>query len=99
MKFATAIVAATVAAVASAQPAWNFPLRYDDVNSNGPFFLASLSYNYEVGTPNTKTFDAKSDFCIASCPQKEQRAYLASYPLKLNWYKTIRSTGRRRRRL
>ncbi|KAG0029439.1 hypothetical protein BGZ82_007959 [Podila clonocystis] len=117
MKFATAIITATVAAVASAKSAWNFPAEgpcvaactdaagksinphYDDVDSNGPFFFASLSYNYEIFTPNSNAFKIKAGLCIVSCPKKEQKAYTANHPLKRQWYLNSKSTGSRRRRL
>ncbi|KAG0260905.1 hypothetical protein DFQ27_003271, partial [Actinomortierella ambigua] len=62
-----------------------FPM-YDDVNENGPFFLESLSYNYERGTPKAITFMNKAGPCFATCPMPEQDLYRAQYPQKLAWY-------------
>ncbi|KAG0045132.1 hypothetical protein BGZ83_009607 [Gryganskiella cystojenkinii] len=116
MRFITAIVAASVAAVASAQSAYfpfspegacvaactasvgktMFPL-YDDVNENGPFFIPSLGYTYERGTPTTIQFMTAAGTCMAPCPTAELDLYRAQYPLKLKWYQANKSATLRRR--
>ncbi|KAG0200889.1 hypothetical protein BGX28_006164 [Mortierella sp. GBA30] len=71
-----------------------FPL-YNDVDENDPFFLASLAYTFERGTPTTIDFMIKAGTCMGSCPMTEQNAYRASYPLKLKWYQANKSIARR----
>ncbi|KAF9026786.1 hypothetical protein CPC16_007965 [Podila verticillata] len=104
MKFATAIVAAAVAAIANAQTAWNFPPEgacvaactntvgkaafpmYDDVNSEGPFFLVSLSYYFNVGTPQSDVRNTQRTICMLGCLDAEVEAYHKSTPVKFAWY-------------
>ncbi|KAG0019519.1 hypothetical protein BGZ81_009692, partial [Podila clonocystis] len=74
-----------------------FPL-YDDVDSTGPFFLTSLAYTFERGTPTTIAFMTQAGTCMNSCPISEQNAYRASYPGKLKWYQDNKTPALRRRR-
>ncbi|KAF9380986.1 hypothetical protein CPB97_008021 [Podila verticillata] len=115
MKFAIAIVAAAIAAVASAQTAWNFPPEgacvaactaavgksvfpvYDDVNSEGPFFFTSLSYNYDTDAssslyPVREVFRNGSEICMLGCPETEQEAYRDHYFQKFVWYHNNKSS-------
>ncbi|KAF9323702.1 hypothetical protein BG006_001231, partial [Podila minutissima] len=66
---------------------------YDDVDSNGPFFLTSLAYTFEHGTCNSRAFMTEFGMCFASCPKKEQKAHSASYVFKIQWYKDNRGNG------
>ncbi|KAG0360015.1 hypothetical protein BG005_011708 [Podila minutissima] len=75
---------------------------YDDVDSNGPFFLASLSYNnYNTGTPNTNAFMYELGNCIVYCPKKELRPTPPATPSRCSGtgHNTSKSTGPRRCRL
>ncbi|KAF9580043.1 hypothetical protein BGW38_003462 [Lunasporangiospora selenospora] len=116
MRFITAIVAAAVAAVASAQTPY-FPFSpegacvaactstvgktffalYDDVDETGPFFLTSLAYTYERGSPTTIQFMTQAGTCMTPCPTAELDLYRAQYPLKLKWYQANKSASLRRR--
>ncbi|KAI9235218.1 MAG: hypothetical protein BYD32DRAFT_421659 [Podila humilis] len=115
MKFVTAIIAAAIAAVTSAQSTWDFPAEspcvaactaavgksvfplYDDVNSEGPFFLASLSFIYDTDIssslyPIREVFRNGNDICMLGCPETEQEAYRESYFQKFVWYHNNKSS-------
>ncbi|KAG0029139.1 hypothetical protein BGZ81_004069 [Podila clonocystis] len=113
MKFAAAIIATAVAAVASAkflETPWNFPAEgpcvaactdvvgkslfrhYNDVDSNGTYFLTSLAYTFEFRTCNSRVFMAKIGICIASC-ENELEIYTTNYPLKKEWYMANKGEG------
>ncbi|KAF9430780.1 hypothetical protein BGZ94_004074 [Podila epigama] len=62
-----------------------FPF-YDDVDSTGPFFIQSLSYTFERGTPTTIDFMSQAGACMTPCPTVELDLYRAQYPGKLAWY-------------
>ncbi|KAF9926835.1 hypothetical protein FBU30_003657 [Linnemannia zychae] len=115
MRFASAVVVAAMAAIASAQSAYfpfapegpcvaactdrvgksMFPL-YNDVDENGPFFLPSLAYTYERGTPTTIQFMTEAGQCMTPCPVPELDLYRAQYPNKLKWYQANKPVLRRR---
>ncbi|KAG0233341.1 hypothetical protein BGW42_000457 [Actinomortierella wolfii] len=61
--------------------------NYNDRDEYGKYFIKSLSYTFERGTPTTIQFMTKAGMCMSSCPQPELDQYTASYPKKLVWYR------------
>ncbi|KAF9968939.1 hypothetical protein BGZ73_009008, partial [Actinomortierella ambigua] len=60
--------------------------NYDDKDEYGPYFIESLSYTFERGTPNTILFMTKSGMCMGKCPKAELDLYTNNYTPKLAWY-------------
>ncbi|KAF9918821.1 hypothetical protein BX616_005435 [Lobosporangium transversale] len=64
-----------------------FFANYNDIDEYNQYFIISLSYTFERGTPTTRDFMTKAGICMSSCPQNELDLYTADYSPKLEWYK------------
>ncbi|KAF9403021.1 hypothetical protein BGZ94_004743, partial [Podila epigama] len=64
-----------------------FP-NYNDVDEYGPYFLQSLGYTFNRGSPATIQFMSDTGMCFgrSQCSKEELDAYAANYPTKLVWY-------------
>ncbi|KAG0010799.1 hypothetical protein BGZ80_001177 [Entomortierella chlamydospora] len=60
--------------------------NYTDLDEYSPYFIESLSYTFERGSPKTTSFMTKAGMCMGMCPQEELDLYTANYPTKLEWY-------------
>ncbi|KAG0252603.1 hypothetical protein BG011_006876 [Mortierella polycephala] len=67
-----------------------FPNFSSDPNS--PYFIESLSYAHDRGTPKYTAFMTASGMCIGGCPKEEQDHYLADNEAKSDWYAANKDT-------
>ncbi|KAG0004359.1 hypothetical protein BGZ79_009503 [Entomortierella chlamydospora] len=51
-----------------------------------PYFIASLAYAHERGTPKYIAYMTETGPCIGKCPADEQALYNLDYPAKNDWY-------------
>ncbi|KAF8977577.1 hypothetical protein BGZ46_007268 [Entomortierella lignicola] len=58
-----------------------------------PYFISSLYYAHERGTPKYIAYMTKTGPCIAKCPQAEQDLYNKDYPPKNDWYLAHKNGG------
>ncbi|KAF9430296.1 hypothetical protein BGZ76_000894 [Entomortierella beljakovae] len=65
----------------------SFFANYNDKDEYGPYFIESLSYTFERGTPKAIKFMTKAGMCMGACAQPELDLYTANYSPKLEWYK------------
>ncbi|KAF9902180.1 hypothetical protein BX616_002017 [Lobosporangium transversale] len=65
------------------------PNYTDDPNS--PYFLESLGYGHERGTPTYTTFMYKAGMCYQSCPKEELDLYQEQFQAKAEWYKKAKA--------
>ncbi|KAF9181262.1 hypothetical protein BGZ51_005565 [Haplosporangium sp. Z 767] len=61
-----------------------FPNFSSDPNS--PYFIESLSYAHDRGTPKYMAYMTQTGTCISTCPKDEQDQYMADYQAKADWY-------------
>ncbi|KAG0372017.1 hypothetical protein BGX24_000856, partial [Mortierella sp. AD032] len=62
-----------------------FP-EYNDIDEYGPHFIESLSYSYEIGSPNTLKFVPEVGKCFVACTGAELGKYGMQYSAKKAWY-------------
>ncbi|KAF9094439.1 hypothetical protein BGX27_001461, partial [Mortierella sp. AM989] len=60
--------------------------NYTDLDEYSPYFIESLSYTFERGSPKAINFMTKAGMCMGKCPMPELDLYSANYPIKLEWY-------------
>src|SRR4051812_18288489 len=62
-----------------------FP-EYNDIDEYGPHFIESLSYSYEIGSPNTVKFISEVGKCFGTCSAADLGKYGTQYTPKKTWY-------------
>ncbi|GJJ77129.1 hypothetical protein EMPS_09488 [Entomortierella parvispora] len=60
---------------------------------NSPYFMESLSYAHDRGTPKYITYMTKTGMCISKCPQDQLDLYNAQYQAKADWYAANKNGG------
>ncbi|KAF9163698.1 hypothetical protein DFQ26_002259 [Actinomortierella ambigua] len=66
-----------------------FPNYSEDPKS--PYFIESMSYGLDSGSPKTGQFMAKNGMCMTKCPKSEQDLYAQQYPARKAWYAKIKA--------
>ncbi|KAK3806570.1 MAG: hypothetical protein J3R72DRAFT_345788, partial [Linnemannia gamsii] len=61
-----------------------FPNYSEDPKS--PYFIQSLAYTFESGSPNTGKFMTAAGICMVACPKGEQDTYNKQYIAQKAWY-------------
>ncbi|KAF9903604.1 hypothetical protein EC991_003516 [Linnemannia zychae] len=51
-----------------------------------PYFIQSLGFSFESGSPNTQKFMIDAGTCMGACPQAELDLYLKQFPDQKAWY-------------
>ncbi|KAF9371003.1 hypothetical protein CPB97_002300 [Podila verticillata] len=92
MKFATAIVAAAVAAVSSAQSTLNTPWNFS------PEGACVANYHYETDN-DSQGFRNELRTCMLGCPKTQADAYRANFFDKFMWYHSNKPAPITRRHL
>ncbi|KAF9119130.1 hypothetical protein BGW39_000536 [Mortierella sp. 14UC] len=68
-----------------------FPNYSEDPKS--PYFIQSLAYTFESGSPNTLKFMSDAGSCMGACPVPELDLYRAQYSAQKDWYNANKSGG------
>ncbi|KAG0268105.1 hypothetical protein BGZ95_002622 [Linnemannia exigua] len=68
-----------------------FPNYSEDPKS--PYFIQSLAYTFESGSPNTGKFMTDAGICMSTCPKDEQDLYIGQYPAQKAWYNANKNGG------
>ncbi|KAG0203519.1 hypothetical protein BGX33_009057, partial [Mortierella sp. NVP41] len=68
--------------------------NYDDVDEYGAYFIESLSYTFDSGTPKTISFMMDTGICFSTpmCPSDELALYRSQYQAKKDWYIAHKNT-------
>ncbi|KAG0249821.1 hypothetical protein DFQ27_009767 [Actinomortierella ambigua] len=66
-----------------------FPNYSEDPKS--PYFIESMSYGLDSGSPKTAQFMGKNGMCMVKCPKSEQDLYTQQYPARKAWYAKIKA--------
>ncbi|KAK3837200.1 MAG: hypothetical protein JOS17DRAFT_669599, partial [Linnemannia elongata] len=61
-----------------------FPNYSEDPKS--PYFIQSLAYTFESGSPNTVKFMTDAGMCMGPCPIEELNLYRQQYDAQKAWY-------------
>ncbi|KAF9586069.1 hypothetical protein BGW38_009984 [Lunasporangiospora selenospora] len=57
-----------------------------------PYFIESLSYENDKGTPKYSKFMMNAGMCMTSCSKEEQDIYRAQFQVKNDWYMANKDT-------
>ncbi|KAG0360022.1 hypothetical protein BG005_011715, partial [Podila minutissima] len=68
-----------------------FPNYSEDPKS--PYFIQSLAYTFESGSPNTGKFMMEAGMCMTACSLAEQQLYRDQYPAQKAWYQANKNGG------
>ncbi|KAF9298933.1 hypothetical protein BGZ88_003439, partial [Linnemannia elongata] len=68
-----------------------FPNYSEDPKS--PYFIQSLAYTFESGSPNTVKFMTDAGMCMGPCPIEELNLYRQQYDAQKAWYNANKSGG------
>lgn len=63
------------------------------MDPNSPYFMESLEFPHNRGTPAYTTFMGKTGMCNSKCPMDEQNLYKEQYQAKNDWYVAQKSAS------
>jgi len=63
------------------------------MDPNSPYFIESLGFPHNRGTPAYTNFMAKTGLCNSRCPAEEQALYNQQYQAKNDWFVAYKNGG------